>query len=63
MIKCNNPKCGYEINWKGRYKICPKCGYVMHPVEKPNRATRQAIKEIEEDKAEPVSSIDDLIEG
>lgn len=34
MHKCNNPKCGYTINWKGRYKICPKCGYVMHPYNK-----------------------------
>ena len=32
MHRCNNPECGYEINWVGRYKICPKCGFVMHPV-------------------------------
>jgi len=34
MHKCNNPECGYTINWKGRYKICPRCGFVMHPLKK-----------------------------
>ena len=33
MHKCNNPQCGYTINWTGRYKICPKCGYIMKPAK------------------------------
>ena len=41
MIKCNNPKCGFESKWETRHRICPKCGFVMHkqkekkPVSKP----------------------------
>ena len=34
MVKCNNPGCGYESQWKDRPSICPKCGFVMHVVEK-----------------------------
>ena len=34
MIKCNNPDCGFILNWKDRYKICPKCGYIMVPHKK-----------------------------
>ena len=58
MIKCNNPKCGYENKWKDRYKICPKCGYVMHPVKekikmfgakKVEEITRKVSEEIDGD--------------
>jgi len=49
MHRCNNPDCGYTINWKGRYKICPKCGFVMHPVKKKIYTGR---------KKEPVIEID-----
>lgn len=33
MIKCNNPKCGYEDRKKKKVHICPRCGYIMHPVK------------------------------
>jgi len=52
MHKCNNPQCGYEINWNGRYKICPKCGYVMHPVKEKARVFPSKKSSIAEEKKE-----------
>jgi len=33
MIKCNNPKCGHEDRNGNQYRLCPKCGFIMHPVK------------------------------
>lgn len=42
MIKCNNPKCGFESQWQNRIRLCPKCGFVMHVIdEKINKALKQ----------------------
>ena len=45
MIKCNNPKCGFESQWETRHRICPKCGYVMHPIKPTPR--REYSKKVE----------------
>jgi len=46
MIKCNNPKCGFESKWENRHRICPKCGFVMHPY-KEKKPVSKPVKEIE----------------
>jgi len=46
MIKCNNPKCGFESKWENRHRICPKCGFVMHPY-KEKKPVSKPVEEIE----------------
>ena len=52
MIKCNNPRCGFSSQWSDRHKICPKCGFIMHPIEKPRReySKKVELEDIDGDK-------------
>ena len=43
MLKCNNPKCGYDTKWGDRYRICPKCGFVMEPYKPYKKKTVEDI--------------------
>ena len=50
MIKCNNPKCGFESKWGDRHKICPKCGFVMHPIKPRREYKKVELEDIDGDK-------------
>lgn len=62
MLKCNNPKCGFESPADGRPTICRKCGFIMESYNKPNKKTRKAIEEIEKGEVKVFETVNEFME-